>query len=250
MSFSDIASRFRQKAEETAAAQASATADPAEVMALRARISGVLIRDARLAKGYNTEQLAALMRVTTNEVIDWEFGKASPSLPQIELLAYWLEVPVSHFISGTETLIDQLAQRSLDQDEYLRIRDRMIGAEIRDAREKANFTREYLAELAGIDAELLQRYEYGQLAIPLPQLTQLATALRLNVSYFLEGNNRVGSFLQAEELFQTFLKMPPDLRDFIANPSSHSYIELAMKLAAMDTAKLRTIAENILEITL
>jgi len=82
-------------------------------------------------------------------------------------LAYWLEVPVSHFISGTETLIDQLAQRTLDQDEYLRIRDRMIGAQIRSGREDAGFTLEYLAERAGLEMLTLQRYEYGQIPIPL-----------------------------------------------------------------------------------
>jgi hypothetical protein len=44
--------------------------------------------------------------------------------------------------------------------------------------------------------------------------------------------------------------MNPDVRAFVANPSNHAYIELAMKFADLGTEKLRNIAEGILEITL
>ncbi len=225
-------------------------ADPVEVARLRARITGVLIRDARVAKGYTVEQVADVMDIVTDELIDWEFGQASPSLPQLELLAYWLEVPVTHFISGTQTLLQQLTQRALDTAEYARIRHRMIGAELRGLRESAGFTLAYLAEQVQIPQETLQAYEYGQQPIPITDLTTLAQVLRINVNEFLEGTNRIGKFLQAQELQHTFQQMDPHVRQFVANPSSHPYIELAMKLAEMDTSKLRDIAENLLEITL
>jgi transcriptional regulator with XRE-family HTH domain len=247
-SFGDALSRFRKK--QAAEVEATPVHDPQEVLALRQRITGVLLRDARIAKGFATEQVAALMMVAPEQITAWEFGQAVPSLPQLELLAYWLEVPVTHFLSGRSTLVGQLAKRQLDQSQYLTIRDHMIGAQLAQSRHQANFTLEYLAERIGLDVATLSQYEYGHLAVPLPQLVDLAAVLRLPMSAFLEGSDRVGAFIQAQELFQTFLKMNPEVREFVAAPANHAYIELAMKLAQMDTRKLREIAEMMLDITL
>jgi len=251
MSFSDLSEKFRQKreAKEQAETQAKIAVDPQEVFTVRARITGVLLRDARLAKGYSSEQLAVLMQVNHEVVLAWEFGQLSPTLPQLEMLAYLLEVPVSHFLSGTETLLQKVARRQIDQGQYQSIRDHMIGAEIRYAREQAGYTITYLAEKSALDADTLQAYEFGHMGVPMPHLVSLASALQVSVSYFLEGSDRVGAFLQAQEAFDAFLKMEPELREFIANPSSHPYIALAMRLAALKTEKLRDIAEHILEIT-
>ncbi|HLA42063.1 MAG TPA: helix-turn-helix transcriptional regulator, partial [Aggregatilineales bacterium] len=213
MSFSDIANRFRKQNEaEAAASPQKPPADPQEVLRLRSRITGVLIRDARVAQGYNVEQLAELMQTSSDQVIAWEFGHESPSLPELELLAYWLEVAVSHFMSSTETLVEQIVQRKLDQDEYFKIRNRMIGTRIQNVREQAGFTLEYLAEKVGLDVQTLQHYEFGQLSVPLAQLTSIASTLRININYFLEGRDRVGKYLQAQELFENFLKMDPEVR--------------------------------------
>jgi transcriptional regulator with XRE-family HTH domain len=248
MTWDDLSSRFKNIESEGADAS-SHPIDPGEATMLRGRITGVLIRDARVAKGYTVEQLAELLQVDGDYVVAWEFGNASPSLPQLELLAYWLEVPVSHFISGTETMVQQVARRSINQIEYVTIRNRMIGAQIREARSTAGFTLAYLAEQTGLEPEMVQRYEYGQVDIPISHLNDLASILRVTPSFFLEGTDRVGKYLQAQELFETFLQMEPTVREFVANPANHSYIELAMKFADMDVDKLRTIAETILEIT-
>jgi transcriptional regulator with XRE-family HTH domain len=247
MSWDDLSARFKNIESEDE--QSEHTLDPGEATMLRGRITGVLIRDARVAKGYTVEQLADLIQVEGDLVIAWEFGNTPPSLPQLELLAYWLEVPISHFISGTETMVQQLARRTINQAEYFSIRNRMIGTQIREARAKAGFTLVYLAEQADIEQETLQRYEFGQIDIPISHLNELASALRVTPSYFLEGTDRVGKYLQAQELFETFLQMEPTVREFVANPANHSYIELAMKFADMEVDKLRNIAETILEIT-
>jgi transcriptional regulator with XRE-family HTH domain len=153
-------------------------------------------------------------------------------------------------MNGTETLLKQAVERRLDQEEYQLIRDRMIGTLIQEARQDRGFTREYLAQQVGIDLETLTQYEYGQAGIPLSQLNDLADALHVTISYFLEGSDRVGKFIQAQALFRVFLDMEPELREFVSTPANHAYLELAMKFARMDTRKLREIAEMLLEITL
>lgn len=248
--FGDVASRFKKQAEAKAGQQAEKTVNFEELYALRGRIIGVLIRDARVAKGYTVETLAELLQTTPETIVAWEFGDPTPSLPQLELIAYTLEVPVTQLTSGTDTLVEKMSQRMVDHQEYAATRDRIIGVQIHLYREQAGYTLEELARRIGVDADTLAYYEYGQLSVPYSHLTSLASALRVTESAFLEANNRVGRYLAAQEAFETFLDMPAEVRQFIVKPSNHRYIELAMKLAQMDTSKLRELAENILEITL
>lgn len=250
--FADLASRFKKQAEAKAQQTAEKTkpVDFNELYTLRARIVGVLIRDARVARGYTVEHLAELLQTAPEQIVAWEFGDESPSLPALELLAYTLEVPITQLMSGTETLLEQMAKRMVNQQEYLSTRDRMIGVEIRLYREQAGVSLKQLSERTGLDETILTQYEYGQAAVPFSHLVSIASALRVTESAFLEGENRVGRYLEAQEAFELFLQMPPEVRQFIAKPSNHRYIELAIKLAKMDTSKLRELAESILEITL
>ena len=54
----------------------------------------------------------------------------------------------------------------------------------------------------------------------------------------------------SEEAVQQFLEMPTELREFVAMPVNRPYLELAMKLSNMSRDKLRSVAEDLLDITL
>jgi hypothetical protein len=43
--------------------------------------------------------------------------------------------------------------------------------------------------------------------------------------------------------------MPMELREFVSLPVNRPYLELAMKLSGMSRDKLRSVAENLLDIT-
>ena len=124
MSFGDIAARMRKHAAEKAE-QESAPPDFEELYLLRARILGVLIRDARLAAGMTWEQVAERVGVSPETLEAWELGTTMPSLPQIEILSYTLGMPISHFW-GTETLLEETEKQHVahlgegqDHEQYL-----------------------------------------------------------------------------------------------------------------------------------
>jgi transcriptional regulator with XRE-family HTH domain len=249
MSFSDIAARLRKYSDEKAEKEEAAPRNFEELYLLRARILGVLIRDARQAGGLTPEECAAQIGVDTNALLDWEFGKSMPSLPHIELLAYALDVPISHFW-GTETLLRQAEQRNIPPGEYVTLRGRLIGALLRAARQQNNLSMEQLAAEVDVSPGHIAAYELGQRPIPLPILVQLAHTCKVNLSYFLEDGNRVGDFLMLQEDLKRFADLPEEVRRFVSAPVNQAYIELAMKLARMSTPQLRGIAEAILNITL
>jgi transcriptional regulator with XRE-family HTH domain len=248
MDFSDIAARLKKHADEHAG-DSDAPRNYEELHLLRARILGVLIRDARQAAGLSAAELANQLGIAEDTLGDWEFGESMPSLPQLELLAYVLNVPISHFW-GTETLIEQAERRKVDPGEYTALRGRLIGALLRGAREQANLTPEQLAAEADIPLNHVNAYELGDRPIPVPVLTTLAQVCGVNMAYFLEDGNRVGQFLALQEDLQHFIDMPDAMRRFVATPVNQAYIELAMRLEQMETDELRGIAEAILNITL
>ncbi len=247
MSFDDLAARFRQRAGKNAQHEEKPT-DFAELYLVRARILGVLIRDARQALHMPPEVCAERVGVSVETLQQWELGESSPSLPQLELLAYTLGVPISHFW-GTDTILQQEKQR-VDIEEYLAVRNRLVGAVLRAARERANLSTEQLAAKAGVPAASITAYELGQRPIPTTILATLASACNVSMSYFLENGNRIGKFLLLQEDMKRFSELPDDVRKFVSAPVNRPYLELAQKIARLGSDELRRIAEAILEITL
>ncbi len=259
MSFSDAAARLKkaradmQTAVETAAAQASERppekpVDFKELYLLRARIVGVLIRDARLARGRTVEACAEALAVTPETLVAWELGEATPDLPQLELLANYLDVPVSHFWS-TQTLTRDGKTGFFAQQEYVELRQRVIGLLLRKARTDAGLSLEDLAARSGLTVEQLNAYELGQQPIPLVELMTLASATNVSLRYFLDEASRIGRWLEQQEDFKRFSELPDEMRAFLSNPVNASFVELAMWLRQLDVDELRGIGEMILTLT-
>ncbi len=259
MSFSDAAARLKkaradtQAAIETAAAQATERppekpVDFKELYLLRARIVGVLIRDARLARGRTVEACAEALAIAPETLVAWELGEATPDLPQLEILANYLDVPVSHFWS-TQTLTRDGKTGFFAQQEYVELRQRVIGLLLRKARTDAGLSLEDLAARSGLSAEQLNAYELGQQPIPLVELMTLASATNVSLRYFLDEASRIGRWLEQQEDFKRFSEMPDEMRAFLSNPVNASFVELAMWLRQLDVDELRGIGEMVLTLT-
>jgi transcriptional regulator with XRE-family HTH domain len=250
MDFKDASARFKKKAQnaEGEAAQPKPH-DFAESYRLRAKMIGVLLRDARVNAERSIEDCAYLLRVSPEEMQAWEYGEAVPSLPQLELLAYYLGVPVSHFW-GTDTLEAKVGRHVDIQLEYLALRNRMVGALLRQARDEAGMTLEQLSEASSVPVERIQYYELGESAVPMHELTVLASAVKKNLSYFLESSGHVGEWLSIREEWKHFTDLPEEVRQFAANPLNIGFIHIAKALAEMPTEKLRQVGESVLNITM
>jgi transcriptional regulator with XRE-family HTH domain len=246
-SFGDFAARLRKR-KEAEPQTTTVQTDFESVYMLRRRMLGVLVRDARQAAGKTVTECAAALGVSEVEFVNWEYGEAAPSLPQLEMLAYILEIPVSHFW-GAETLEATQEAREVPQDDFFSLRDRIIGALLRRARKEAQLSPDELAVRIGVDAEAVAQYEFGQTSVPLPVLLSISSAANVPISYFLEASSRVGTWLELGEDFKRFKALPPEMRRFVVQPMNQSYLELAMRLSQMSVEELRGIAEGILNIT-
>lgn len=250
MDLKDFSPRFKEASKsQEASRQRTNPPDSAEAYRIRGKMVGVLLRDARLKAARSLADCAALLRVSPEEVEAWEYGDRVPSLPQLEILAYYLGVPVSHFWS-MNTLNDEHQVEPDAQTEYMALRDRMIGALLRQAREEAGLSLDDLSTYSGLPAAQIARYELGEESLPLHHLSVLASGVRKNMSYFLESSSHIGQWLAIKEEWKHFCDLPDDVRQFAANPLNLGFIEIAIMLSQMPVDRLRRVGESVLNITM
>ncbi len=220
-------------------------------LATRAQRLGELLKNARQVKGQTPESCAGVLGCDLAAYTGFEDGSASPSLPELEVLAYFLNVPLAYFW-GERTLSEQQSNgRSLPPvDELTAVRNRIIGAQIRQARHAAQLALPNLAAALGVPPEQLAAYEVGQWPVPVPELEKLANRLRLPLSHFFETRGQIGEWDSQERATNQLRQMPADLREFVSQPVNEPYLRLAHRLSLLSADRLRGIAESLLEITL
>src|SRR5512146_405506 len=109
-----------------------------QLLQIRNKKLGLLIFDARKATRRNAEECARAMGVTLEQFQAFEKGAQAPALPQLELLALFLNVPLEHFW-GRQSLSEASAPEGLQEKERLvLLRNRVIGTNLRLARNNAN----------------------------------------------------------------------------------------------------------------
>ena len=94
--FREISARFKKSHDADDESTQPQVVDHAESYRIRAKMIGVLLLDARVKAGRSLNDCATILRTSAEQIERWEFGTEAPSLPQLELLAFYLDVPVSH----------------------------------------------------------------------------------------------------------------------------------------------------------
>ena len=219
-------------------------------LTLRAKKLGILIRDARLASRRSIGDCATAINVTTGIFKAYEEGRRAPSLPELETLAYYLELPIDHFWGNKSISSAPERVSKLNLPRLTALRHRMIGALLRQERMKASLSMKSVAEQSGISTRRLNKYEMGERPIPLPELELLLNILGGRLETFFDQGGPIGLWMTQEKAIQQFLDMPVELQDFVCQPVNRPYLDLARKLSEMSTDKLRSVAEDLLDITL
>lgn len=220
-----------------------------EVIELRSRIIGALLHSVRDQARMSPEECAAVLGISPETLTAYEEGSKPISLPELELLARFLDVPLSA-IRSTESVADIQADRKLPAPNlYLMLRHRIVGARLRQLRSEASRTQQDLAEMLECPLGTIMEYEFGKRPIPVAELEVVCRALNVPLSYFLDKDSDIGKWHLLQDQFELFKEIPAEIRDFVLKPINVSYLELAMKLAALPAGALRAIAEGLLEIT-
>jgi transcriptional regulator with XRE-family HTH domain len=212
----------------------------------RAKILGVLIKDARVHARRSIDECARALGISPEEMSEAERGEYIVSLPQLEVLAVYLDVPMAHFW-GTHTLD---GPEEADYSMLLHLRNKMVGGLMQQARLEADVTLDEMADQLDVDEEQMRRYEQGLEPISFLQLEKAAQFLDVNINYFVEDEH--GPLAQHEAAHKRqrhFKELPVELQEFVAKPVNINYLQTAKRLSEMDTEQLRNLAAGLLEIT-
>ena len=218
-------------------------------IAIRSKTLGLLIRDARIHARRSVTECAQAIGAKPGQFRAYEEGRRAPSLPELETLVFFLDLPIDHFWSKEIKSDKPLPHESLDLTRLLAVRQRKIGALLRQERMNASISIRHLSDETGIPGARNKAYELGEKPMPLPELEALVKALGGQVESFFDRTGPIGQWLLNEEAIRDFLQLPLELRQFVALPVNRPYLELAMKLSDLSKDKLRSVAENILDIT-
>ncbi|HSM70121.1 MAG TPA: helix-turn-helix domain-containing protein [Anaerolineales bacterium] len=218
---------------------------------IRSKKLGVLIRDARLAARRNLKECGLAIGLKSGAAFKaYEEGRKSPSLPELEMLVYYLDLPIDHFWSKETKSNTPSPIETIDLSKLVAVRQRKIGALLRQERTNASTSIRKLAHETGISGARIKAYELGERPIPLPELEVLVSTLGGRIESFFDRSGPIGQWMTNQEAIQDFLELPEELREFASKPVNRPYLELAMKLSSMSKDKLRSVAEDLLDITL
>jgi len=216
---------------------------------IREKKLGLLIRDARMMERRSVKECAEAIGVQTGQFRAYEEGRRAPSLPELEALVFYLKLPITQFW-GKETKSDAMIVETVDTARLITLRQRMIGALLRQERNRVNMSIRHLSAETGITQARLKTYELGERAIPVPELEVILAVMGSRIDIFFDQNGPVGQWMTSQRAMQKFLELPEEMQNFVCQPVNRPYLELAMKLSDLSREKLRAVAEGLLDITL
>ena len=214
---------------------------------LRTKMLGAVLRQARTAAGRTLKETAAMIGVSSAILASYERGARGISLPELELLGYGLQAPLHRFLRPTR---NETVRAEVNPAVLISLRQHYIGAMIRSRRTEVEMSLRDLAKFTGVPGARLSSYEQGERPIPVAELEAISTALNRDLGFFQDARGPVGEWQATQEAFEAFLKMPPDLRDFIVSSNNEPYLRMAQRLSDIPVEKVRSLGEGFLEITL
>jgi transcriptional regulator with XRE-family HTH domain len=172
----------------------------------------------------------------------------SPSLPELESLAFFLDIPIKHFWGKDAVMVKEDESKSTFMT-FRQLRNRIINARIGLEKTQAGLSTEDLSKKTGIVPDLLDKYEKENLAIPLPELEILSQIFNIPIETFFDQKGPAGQKRIDQERLKVLKEMPEEMQRFICQPVNRPYLDMAMRLQGLSVDKLRSIAEGLLEIT-
>jgi len=222
-------------------------AEPEEIAARR-NLLGALMQGARVKMGKSKQDCAQVMGVTAGVYTAYEEGRRDVTLPELELLAYFLKVPVRLFFERTDRLLADVPL--IPAEKVVALRQRIIGALLRQVRQERGKSVKEISLRLGVTTRRISDYELGRKPLPLAQLQEAADLFGVPMSYFIdEGVGPIGEQELLRSQFDKFSDLPEDIRKFVVHPTNVAYLRVAQHLSDMTTEQLRNLAAAILDIT-
>jgi len=211
---------------------------------------GVLLKVARTRRGESKKSCGDVIGVSSRMITKFESGEKSPSLPELEVLAYYLDIPLENFWEDAAPDHQDRMKEIKSLEKRLELRNLKIGATLKKYRQEANLSMKEVAEILGITTYRLKSYENGTFPVPVAELNALTRIYEHHLTDLIVDSGPIADWARNKKAGGAFVDLPADLQDFVLKPINRPYLDIAVKLSKMSVDQMRDVAERLLDITL
>ncbi len=224
--------------------------DAAQTISIRNKIIGILVKRARVMAGKQQQACADLLGCSPAIFRQYEQGQRGLSLPQLEALAYFFDMPTTSLWDDGHAPPEGSHAETLPLDQMMLLRRKMLAVKFRQCRDTAGFSRREIGELLGRSNYIVSQYEQGNRDIPLAELEIVAERCGHPLANFVDEETiPLAQGERQRRILAQLDDLPPDVQEFVLKPTNALYVRIAMLLSKMQADDLRQIAETLLDIT-
>jgi len=206
---------------------------------------GNRLAKAREAAGKSAKECALVLGVTIKKYQKIETSTIIPSLPELEIIAYFLGVLPEDILEGNHAEFEKKAASSEQLQQIMQLRHHILSATLQLARSQKNLSLKELSNLSGISIAHIKRYEMTSAPIPLNDLTALCKMLEIPLRTLLDQSGFLAEGLKKMEKERSFHQLPAELQNFFTNPENLNFLKLAKRLKETGLENLESLAAGL-----
>jgi transcriptional regulator with XRE-family HTH domain len=201
------------------------------------------IQQIRKSKQRSIHDCALILDIPKEDYLRFEEGMAPLTLPEIELLASFFDVPLSTIFNDSIPEVTPLSALPLEtRTTYKDLRQKMIQVKLILLRDEAGISLEKLQEMTGISSEDLEAYDSGNKPIRFDHLLQICGCLGQPVDAFFSEEP---DFMQSPDSLHSQQKWQNEYPDR-SNPIEDPYQQLVDALKQTPKEDQARIAKELL----
>ena len=210
---------------------------------------GIMIKNSRTVKNRSVDDCAKVLGIEPKVFEQFETGQQTPTLPQLEILAFYLDVPIQLYFTSQLQEQRQVFDDSEELQKFLTVRRKSIATRLKSQREQKELSIAQMIANTTLDEKQYREMEEGQQPISLTNLQAFMYPLNCSLKEFYAEKGKIGEKYRQTRTQKALENVPNELQQFMMNPSNEPYLRLAMHLSSLSAERLRSIAEGLLEIT-
>jgi transcriptional regulator with XRE-family HTH domain len=206
------------------------------------------LRLAREMRGKSIKESSQLLGLPSSKLRNYEKGKYVPSLPELESLSYFYNIPLGAILNPE--LLDQYVNDpdSEQLQSLIKIRTQFIATNLQISREKSGKSAKQISKETSISTSKLRKYENGESYIPLDDLGKIAESLDIDIEELLDNQSPIGLWQKSQKQMQSFSQLPEEIQSFALSKDNQPFISFTKKVKAIGIENLEKLADVIQKI--
>ena len=203
---------------------------------------------ARELSGKSIKESSQLLGLPTSKLRNYEEGKYIPSLPEIESLSFFYNIPLAA-IFEPDMIPQFINDPNIDQlKNLLKIRSQFIATHLQINREKSGKSYKQISKETSISTSRLKKFENGENDIPLDELEKFASSIGLKIEDVLDKESPIGHWQTSQKQTQAFTQLPEEIQVFALSKDNQPFISFINKVKVIGIENLAKLSDSIQQI--